>query len=659
MIFLSRLLRALEGLKEAVVTMMVPPNHCINFAVCKAMNSHDEDGNSDDEGKSKFQCFSKPNMLPPLGSRWSSDTQLEKNIISPHDPRYRCWETFLIVLVGYSAWVCPFELGFSDAPKGGLLIVDTIVDAFFAIDVILTFFVAYCDDKTQILIDKPRKIALRYISRGFVLDVTSTIPFETLIYLIRGKHAGFNIYYSLLNVLHLWRLRRVKTLFTRLEKDIRFSYFWIRCARLICVTLFAVHCAGCLYYLLAIWYPNQNNTWIGSRVPEFQQKSFWIRYISCIYWSITTLSTVGYGDIHAVNTREMIFIIFYVFFNLGLTAYLIGNMTNLVVQGTSRTMQFRNKIRAASNFGNRNDLPPKLKEQILSYMCLKFRAEELQQQKVMEELPKSIRTSISRCLFIETVETVYLFQGVSTEFILDLVTEMHAEYFPPKEDILLQNETPSDIYLLVSGEVEMLTCENGNEQVVESLRAGDLFGEIGVLYDKPQHLTVRTKKLSQLLRLSGSVLLDKMQTRPTEAKVILRNFLQHFNGSKQLGIENWSNEYLLSHFTTLTANVPKTLSNISWSNLQPRSISEAPPLRVIIYKNHPSKNKQYTGLGKLVILPDTVDQLLKMAGLKFGFHPVKVLNEDGAEIDEINVIRDNDPLFLVDMEELEELYHTK
>ena len=36
----------------------------------------------------------------------------------------------------------------------------------------------------------------------------------------------------------------------------------------------------------------------------------------------------------------MIFIIIYVFFNLGLTAYLIGNMTNLVVQGTSRTMQF-------------------------------------------------------------------------------------------------------------------------------------------------------------------------------------------------------------------------------------------------------------------------------------------------------------------------------
>jgi potassium channel len=36
----------------------------------------------------------------------------------------------------------------------------------------------------------------------------------------------------------------------------------------------------------------------------------------------------------------MIFNIFYMLFNLGLTAYLIGNMTNLVVEGTRRTMEF-------------------------------------------------------------------------------------------------------------------------------------------------------------------------------------------------------------------------------------------------------------------------------------------------------------------------------
>lgn len=52
------------------------------------------------------------------------------------------------------------------------------------------------------------------------------------------------------------------------------------------------------------------------------------------------MTTVGYGDLHAVNTAEMVFIIVYMLINLGLTAYIIGNMTNLVVEGTRRTMEF-------------------------------------------------------------------------------------------------------------------------------------------------------------------------------------------------------------------------------------------------------------------------------------------------------------------------------
>lgn len=52
------------------------------------------------------------------------------------------------------------------------------------------------------------------------------------------------------------------------------------------------------------------------------------------------MTTVGYGDLHAENAAEMVFIIFYMLFNLGLTAYIIGNMTNLVVEGTRRTMEF-------------------------------------------------------------------------------------------------------------------------------------------------------------------------------------------------------------------------------------------------------------------------------------------------------------------------------
>lgn len=33
------------------------------------------------------------------------------------------------------------------------------------------------------------------------------------------------------------------------------------------------------------------------------------------------------------------------------------------------------------------------------------------------------------------------------------VSEIDAEYFPPREDVILQNEAPTDLYILVSGAV--------------------------------------------------------------------------------------------------------------------------------------------------------------------------------------------------------------
>ena len=76
---------------------------------------------------------------------------------------------------------------------------------------------------------------------------------------------------------------------------------------------------------------------------NFLEQELWIPYVMAIYWAITTLTTVGYGDLHAVNTREMIFDIFFMLCNLGLTSYLIGNMTNLVVNGASRTSKYVSK----------------------------------------------------------------------------------------------------------------------------------------------------------------------------------------------------------------------------------------------------------------------------------------------------------------------------
>ena len=71
----------------------------------------------------------------------------------------------MVALVAYTAWVYPFEVAFmksTSAPKRQLFIADNIVNVFFALDIVLTFFVAYFDSRTELLLYDSKKIALRY-----------------------------------------------------------------------------------------------------------------------------------------------------------------------------------------------------------------------------------------------------------------------------------------------------------------------------------------------------------------------------------------------------------------------------------------------------------------------------------------------------------------
>lgn len=441
----------------------------------------------------------------------------------------------LIILVIYSAWICPFEFAFLSYKQDTLFVIDNIVNGFFAIDIFLTFFVAYLDSGSYLLVDNPKQIAMRYISTWFIFDVCSTAPFQSisLMFTNQGSELGF----KLLNMLRLWRLRRVSSLFARLEKDIRFNYFWTRCTKLISVTLFAVHCAGCFNYLIADRYPDSKQTWIGAVYPNFKEDSLWNRYVTAMYWSITTLTTTGYGDLHAENSREMLFDIFYMLFNLGLTAYLIGNMTNLVVHSTSRTRNFRDKVRAASEFAARNDLPPRIQDQMLSHICLKFRTEGLKQQETLNDLPKALRSSIAQHLFFPIIQKVDIFRGVSYDFLFQLVSEIDAEYFPPKEEVILQNEAPTDLYILVSGAVNLISNIDGHEQVVGKATSGDTLGEIGVLCHRPQPHTVRTTELSQILRLRRDSLVATIQTNKEDEQIIMNNIFMKLKGEGGSGFE--------------------------------------------------------------------------------------------------------------------------
>ncbi|KAM2067125.1 hypothetical protein ACFX1T_043494 [Malus domestica] len=587
-------------------------------------------------------------ILPAFGTIVDeAHLQLKKFVIAPYDRRYRWWQAFLVVLVIYSAWASPFELAFKKVATGSLLPVDLAVDAFFAVDIVLTFFVAYLDKTTYLLVLDHKKIALRYVTRiYFPFDVASTLPFHVIYRILTGNMHHQQVF-RFINMLRLWRLRRVSEFFKRLEKDTRFSYFWVRYIKLICVTLFVVHSSGCFFFWMATRQKEAADTWIGIQINDFETRSIWLCYTYSIYWATVTLTTVGYGDIHAVNFKEKIFTIFYMLFNIGFVAYIIGNMTNLIVHSAVRTLFMRNAINEILRYASKNRLPQGLKEQMLAHMQLKFKTAELQQEVVLQDLPKAIRSSIAHHLFQKTVEKTYLFKGVSERLTVQLISEMKAEYFPPKVDIILQNEIPTDFYILVTGALDVLKYKNGTEQFLSNLGSADLVGEIGICFNIPQPFTVRTKKLSQVIRISHQSFKQMVQSQNEDSKIIFKNLIEHLRDLQTEVREELPFLTELLDGLNIEHIQPNEPVNYQGEANMEETSETSPPgpitMRVIIHGHHPDEGDSN---GKLIHLPESVEDLLKLAEKKLGKRGSTVVMVDGSQVEELNALRDNDRLFI-------------
>ncbi|KAL3013753.1 hypothetical protein AAZX31_06G071600 [Glycine max] len=509
-----------------------------------------------------------------------SKSNLRKYVIAPYDRRYQLWQTFLAALVVYSAWASPFELAFRELLVGSLL----------------------------------PKIALRYVKKlHFTMDIASTVPFEQIHQILTGKPTKSEVF-GFLIMLRLWRLR---------QKDIRINYPATRFCKLICVTLFAVHFAGCMYFWLAVQLKTPKNTWIGNKTEDFNDLSVGLGYTYSMYWSVATLTTVGYGDFYAVNLTEKLFSTLYMLFNIGLTSYIIGNMTNLLVHSSVGTFAMRNAFNRILQYANKYRLLEGLKEQMSAHMQLKFKTAELQQE-VLQYLPKTIRSNIARHLFQNIVETAYLFKGVS---------ETKAEYYPSKVDIILQNEMSTYFYILVSGSLDVLMYKNGSEQFLFKLESGGMAGEIGVMFNIPQPFTVRSRGLSQVKRINHRHFKHMVQPFSDDVKAINYNFIKHL--MQNVGTDDEVSRYQEASYKEGRKGNSKPLSS-------------PVPIRVKIHGHHPNEHKVGNETTpKIILLPNSVEDLFSVAEKKFGNRGSKILMADGSEVEELSAIRENDKLYIL------------
>ncbi|CAG9323774.1 unnamed protein product [Blepharisma stoltei] len=472
--------------------------------------------------KKHIQCIIKSKTFT-RESDHSGEIVKKHRLFHPSSKFKQFWNILLLFFLMYTFTVIPWEVAFMDENIGDTSFwINTSCDFFFLCDVLVNLNTAIYDSRGKLVYSRI-EIFKDYLKGMLLVDLISIFPFYLLSLGPGASRANsFMRFLRMTRMTKIVRAKKLASIIKSLTGSEKLDYFLdnyqgARIMGIFFTVMILTHFISCIWIFSAKLDNYNPNTWIVKN--GYIDSSEMRIYLASFYWAITTLATVGFGDISSHTQTEMIISICWMLFGISFFSFSMGTLASVLSNLDEKSAIIKSKLQLVELFSNDIKLPKYLTKQVIKKVKEHLRElvlDDAERSKLISSIPKALRFEIGKALFDHAVDKIAFFKNKDEALIADIVPRLSRVTFQEREIIYKKNDYADNMYFIVEGKVSYVY--GTKHFIFKNMIEGSYFGEIELLSQKPRDFSAMSRIDCVLLAMKKNIFEMMLEQHPQVAQ---------------------------------------------------------------------------------------------------------------------------------------------